>query len=427
MKWLKEYPFVLSANLHNGALVANYPYDSSNTNSKTPIYTSSPDDDIFRQLSLAYSMAHPRMHLGTPCPGDKEKFEDGITNGAAWYIVIGGMQDYNYAETNCFEITIEQGCQKFPTASKLPQIWEENRDALLAYIHEVHKGVKGFVLDSQGMAIRNAKIIVAGRGHSVTSTGLGEYWRLLVPGDYQLTVVAAGYEPVLRNVTISDGNAVQVNFTMTTMSHSPHQKNITVKPAETYSSDGRVLSTSIVLTTSTSTGLANTSITTLLSSTGVFGNTSHKSTVASDQTTTPQYIKPSSTKNLFDKSTKQVDLITGHHPVITATDEASLMSSRKPVVTSPAPHLASSLQESKSRKFLVLYITILLAVLTAGLVLVIYLAVQLHRTSTNQIMINKGFHRIPTRDEDGYFVGYKSAPQAPPLFYHGESTAEEEV
>ena len=30
MKWILENPFVLSISFHNGALVANYPYDDTN-------------------------------------------------------------------------------------------------------------------------------------------------------------------------------------------------------------------------------------------------------------------------------------------------------------------------------------------------------------------------------------------------------------
>ena len=53
--------------------------------------------------------------------------------------VSGGMQDWNYLNTNCFEVTIELGCIKFPMAKDLPGYWEQNRRALLQFIHQVNK------------------------------------------------------------------------------------------------------------------------------------------------------------------------------------------------------------------------------------------------------------------------------------------------
>lgn len=47
------------------------------------------------------------------------------------------MQDWNYLHTNCFEVTIELGCVKYPMAKDLPTYWEQNRRALLEFIHQV--------------------------------------------------------------------------------------------------------------------------------------------------------------------------------------------------------------------------------------------------------------------------------------------------
>lgn len=217
--WLKQYHFVLSANLHNGALVANYPYDNSRSGRNT--YTSSPDDDIFRELSLAYSFAHQTMHLGRPCSHSDEAFPNGITNGADWYSIDGGMQDYNYLHTSCFEITIEQGCQKFPLASQLESIWDANRDALITYIGKVHSGVKGVVMNVNGSPISNTRIDIVGRTHSVFSAEDGDYWRLLAPGEYTLQVSAPGYSTAEKSVVISssatttqNSSAVWMNFTL---------------------------------------------------------------------------------------------------------------------------------------------------------------------------------------------------------------------
>ncbi|XP_070574182.1 carboxypeptidase D-like [Ptychodera flava] len=209
MRWLEEYPFVLSANLHDGEIVANYPYDLSR-NPYASTYASSPDDRVFRHLALTYSTAHKRMrNRKSACKGGK--FPGGITNGAAWYSVEGGMQDFNYLATNCFEITLELGCSKFPKPSKLRKKWDDNLEALLLYMEQVHMGIKGLVTDTNNNSIANATIEVDTINHHITSLKSGEYWRLLTPGLYRVHASAAGYIRETKLVMV-DKTVKVVNF-----------------------------------------------------------------------------------------------------------------------------------------------------------------------------------------------------------------------
>ena len=47
------------------------------------------------------------------------------------------MEDYNYLHSNCFEITLELSCCKYPPHSQLTKEWDNNREALLAYMEKV--------------------------------------------------------------------------------------------------------------------------------------------------------------------------------------------------------------------------------------------------------------------------------------------------
>lgn len=47
------------------------------------------------------------------------------------------MQDFNYLHTNCFEVTVELGCDKFPPQEELFLGWHENHEALIAFMEAV--------------------------------------------------------------------------------------------------------------------------------------------------------------------------------------------------------------------------------------------------------------------------------------------------
>lgn len=179
MAWVLQYPFVLSANFHGGALVANYPWDG-NTNNRAS-YSRAPDDDLFKMLAHTYADAHGSM-------ADSREFSDGITNGAQWYPLYGGMQDWNYVHAACLELTIELSNTKWPNARQLQFFWEENRDAMMAYLRLVHVGARGIVTAGQSERPVRAKITADAVDHEIFSSDLfGDYYRILESGRHTIT------------------------------------------------------------------------------------------------------------------------------------------------------------------------------------------------------------------------------------------------
>lgn len=201
MSFIKNNPFVLSGNLHGGAIVASYPFDDSRSHKTCCEESKSPDHEMFKHLAQTYADGNPVMRTGNNCD---DHFPNGIVNGAFWYDVKGGMQDFNYVYSNCFEVTVELSCCKFPVAADMPKYWKDNKEALLAFMEQTHQGVKGLVTDTNGTPIQGANISVEGIPHAIFATNRGEYWRLLLPGTYKVIATATGYQSSIKQVTVGN-------------------------------------------------------------------------------------------------------------------------------------------------------------------------------------------------------------------------------
>ncbi|XP_077381142.1 carboxypeptidase Z isoform X2 [Festucalex cinctus] len=201
MKWIRSIPFVQSASLHGGELVVSYPFDYSRHLHEETMFSPTQDERVFKQLARTYADAHATMSDNdTDRCGAHFYRTKGIINGALWYSFPGGMSDFNYLHTNCLEITVELGCDKFPSEVELYPEWKRNKEALLSFIESVHRGIKGVVKDVDGNGIKDATISVRGIRKDVTTAEGGDYWRLLSPGTHILTATAKGYSRVSKRV-----------------------------------------------------------------------------------------------------------------------------------------------------------------------------------------------------------------------------------
>jgi len=197
VNWRRTRNFVASANFHGGAQVVNYPWDVSPY--VVDSYAVHPDDAVFREFSKVYANQNPNLLSGG--------FAGGITNGADWYEITGGMQDWAVMYTGAFETTIELYNTKFPSQTLLPTLWNNNRESMLQYMEAANWGVRGIVSDIGTGAPLGAKITVIAPapspapdpGHPATQwtfsdADLGDWHRMLLPGIYSLRFEAPGYQ-----------------------------------------------------------------------------------------------------------------------------------------------------------------------------------------------------------------------------------------
>ena len=188
MNWGYAHNVVLSANFHGGAMVANYPYDG--TPSGSSVYSLSPDDALWVSLARTYADDSTAMRTSN----SDSSFTNGVCNGADWYNINGGMQDWNYVWRGAKDITLEISNSKWPAGSQLPAFWEDNRESMLSFLERAREGAAGVVRDAADGSPLPATVHVLGNAlDTYTDPDVGDFHRLLLPGTYTLEVASPGY------------------------------------------------------------------------------------------------------------------------------------------------------------------------------------------------------------------------------------------
>ena len=185
MEFLRQHRFSLSANIHSGEEVVNYPWDE--------ISDMHVDSAWYRFISHEYAdeavAVDPGYMWGWP--------EGGITNGFAWYRVSGTRQDYLNYHLGGREVTLELSMDYLLPSDQLELYWNINQRSLFNYMAQCLYGIRGTVTDQDSGDPLQARVEIIGhdRAYSVihSSKEHGDFYRLIKEGDYELLITSNGY------------------------------------------------------------------------------------------------------------------------------------------------------------------------------------------------------------------------------------------
>lgn len=134
---------------------------------------------------------------------------------AEWYPLIGGMQDVNYWRYGCMEITLEVSCCKYPPANELLTMWNDNKKSMIEYLKMGNTGLKGIVKFKNGNIAKYLAIKIDSREPIFKTTADGEYFRVLLPGNYTVSVLINCKVLYQTKVSISKENPLKTfNLTL---------------------------------------------------------------------------------------------------------------------------------------------------------------------------------------------------------------------
>ncbi len=200
--------FVMSANMHGGIELVNFPFDSWTS----PVNTHA-DHDWWEFVMYEYV---DTVHQYSP-PGYMTGMGDGVTHGGDWYVIYGSRQDYFNYYKSCREFTLELSNIKLLPPHLLPDHWDWNYRSMLNYIRQSTFGIHGMVYDNETGEPLLAELSIPSYdsdGSEVwTALPHGNYNRPLLAGSYDLRFTAGGYPTLdVEGVAVENYQTTRLNI-----------------------------------------------------------------------------------------------------------------------------------------------------------------------------------------------------------------------
>ncbi len=183
MAFMQQIRPNLSANIHSGAEVVNYPWDH-----KTARH---PDNDWYILISQEYADEAKAVNSNY-----LNLYASGITNGADWYIINGGRQDYVNYYLHGREVTLELSYAYRLESEYLENHWNYNKWSLINLVTQSRYGIHGNITDESGNPLRAlVRVVDHDNDSSLVESDpeTGNFYRYLKEGVYNLRISSEGY------------------------------------------------------------------------------------------------------------------------------------------------------------------------------------------------------------------------------------------